>query len=551
MDNTLSRWNDLIHQAIELCGPAEYRRFIHADDLAQVEVGEVAGLYHSMPLLLLTAGMFNVAMAFPDSDLSAMAEGLERLWQSVIDERDTSALSGRDEEEDEAFVDVLEDLRDETDGLLAVFEAYTANDLPTESDVNPLIQQVILLTSSNLAQARRLFGRAGAAILRGAHSWPMWHTEAEMAPASNWLKGLSSLTTYLKVSDLYPLAEITEQRQKFTDQVAEQPGLPEPPDDVSELLEEKLSPEEQRLMDILLCGDEKLTDEQLAVLPPSTPEIIARLITVLTDEEYAFEESPGKGYAPIHATRLLGESGLLETVQPLLQALYNSDVEDVLSGAAMHALEALGPLALPAVLESMQYSTDPDFKLLLAEVLGKIGRGDEHAFRALEAFYHEATWDDDRVMAVADLAELGDPRALPLLHKALNERDITAMGINEVIGAIEELDPDHDPAEIKRLQTKARQRYDSRRVRFDKYGKAFCRDCGGLMHKGPFGEWVHVEPESRPEPPPLRGRSAPPVLQAIPPALDPRFKNVGRNAPCPCGSGKKFKHCHGAGRTIN
>jgi preprotein translocase subunit SecA len=21
---------------------------------------------------------------------------------------------------------------------------------------------------------------------------------------------------------------------------------------------------------------------------------------------------------------------------------------------------------------------------------------------------------------------------------------------------------------------------------------------------------------------------------------------VGRNEPCPCGSGKKFKHCHGA-----
>ncbi|HQL70863.1 MAG TPA: SEC-C metal-binding domain-containing protein, partial [Bacteroidales bacterium] len=24
-------------------------------------------------------------------------------------------------------------------------------------------------------------------------------------------------------------------------------------------------------------------------------------------------------------------------------------------------------------------------------------------------------------------------------------------------------------------------------------------------------------------------------------------KKVGRNDPCPCGSGKKFKHCHGAG----
>ncbi len=27
---------------------------------------------------------------------------------------------------------------------------------------------------------------------------------------------------------------------------------------------------------------------------------------------------------------------------------------------------------------------------------------------------------------------------------------------------------------------------------------------------------------------------------------DPRFKDVGRNDPCPCGSGKKFKKCHGA-----
>ena len=29
------------------------------------------------------------------------------------------------------------------------------------------------------------------------------------------------------------------------------------------------------------------------------------------------------------------------------------------------------------------------------------------------------------------------------------------------------------------------------------------------------------------------------------PEEDPSFKNVGRNDPCPCGSGKKFKNCHG------
>ena len=25
----------------------------------------------------------------------------------------------------------------------------------------------------------------------------------------------------------------------------------------------------------------------------------------------------------------------------------------------------------------------------------------------------------------------------------------------------------------------------------------------------------------------------------------PRCRKVGRNDPCPCGSGKKYKHCHG------
>jgi len=30
------------------------------------------------------------------------------------------------------------------------------------------------------------------------------------------------------------------------------------------------------------------------------------------------------------------------------------------------------------------------------------------------------------------------------------------------------------------------------------------------------------------------------------PVTDERFKDVGRNDPCPCGSGKKFKKCHGS-----
>jgi preprotein translocase subunit SecA len=46
----------------------------------------------------------------------------------------------------------------------------------------------------------------------------------------------------------------------------------------------------------------------------------------------------------------------------------------------------------------------------------------------------------------------------------------------------------------------------------------------------------------------LRGRtsepeSSPPVVAKKPKSPIPK---VGRNDPCPCGSGKKYKRCHGA-----
>jgi uncharacterized protein len=28
-------------------------------------------------------------------------------------------------------------------------------------------------------------------------------------------------------------------------------------------------------------------------------------------------------------------------------------------------------------------------------------------------------------------------------------------------------------------------------------------------------------------------------------AMEEKYANAGRNDPCPCGSGRKFKHCHG------
>jgi len=63
---------------------------------------------------------------------------------------------------------------------------------------------------------------------------------------------------------------------------------------------------------------------------------------------------------------------------------------------------------------------------------------------------------------------------------------------------------------------------------------------------------VRQQPAEAPAAAPAAGRppvAAPP--QATAPAgelTEEQMKNTKRNDPCPCGSGKKFKHCHGAVR---
>jgi preprotein translocase subunit SecA len=43
------------------------------------------------------------------------------------------------------------------------------------------------------------------------------------------------------------------------------------------------------------------------------------------------------------------------------------------------------------------------------------------------------------------------------------------------------------------------------------------------------------------------GRAAPlPPAEPLPSTFVRAERKVGRNEPCPCGSGKKYKHCHGA-----
>jgi preprotein translocase subunit SecA len=57
-------------------------------------------------------------------------------------------------------------------------------------------------------------------------------------------------------------------------------------------------------------------------------------------------------------------------------------------------------------------------------------------------------------------------------------------------------------------------------------------NTGENERSGPIGEYANLTPDER---------------KALPrSALPAGWEATSRNAPCPCGSGDKFKHCHGA-----
>ena len=487
-----------------------------------------ANQYLILPHFMLLAAIHNKTMS--DADFPAITADLKQMWRALIEKRDTTLLSEAHAEEDYYFVNRLKDLEDRIECVVATMQIYAANRYSLDADPNELVKRAVTLANSNPQKALELWGQAGAAALRGARYWPLWHLEDLDMPAQLWASEMIALLDYFKAGDLYPLADVVEERVKFAERMAAY--VPPKEDDDDE--EEALSPEEQRLMDTLLSGEGELTDEQTALFLSFAPEVMKCLKDAILSREYQNTDSVGEGYAPIHAARLLGQSQSLKAVEPLLIAIHRCDVMEILYSEAIHALENLGPIALESVLESIRYSTHADFRAAISGALGKIGKGDERAYQELEKFYQETSWQDDRELAASALGELGNAHALPLLYQALTDRHISRQGIIEVVVAIKDIDPNYDRQKLQRLESKARQHYDQRSVNFDRQGKPRCRNCGELMEKNFLGEWMHVE---KPKPAPL---------------IASPYKNVGRNDPCPCGSGKKYKHCHGSGKmTVN
>ncbi|MCI5157176.1 MAG: DUF1186 domain-containing protein, partial [Candidatus Electrothrix sp. AUS1_2] len=222
-------------------------------------------------------------------------------------------------------------------------------------------------------------------------------------------------------------------------------------------------------------------------------EDIPELITMSTDKKLHWADSESdEVWAPIHAWRALGQLRAVEAVPSLLEQLCLVDEDDDWAGEELpDVLAMIGEAAIPGLKRFLRdQKKSLDVRAVVTEALAKVGTE------------HPETRNTCVAVLETELAQFSknDPELNGFLISAL--LDLRAV---EALATIE---------------------------------AAHQHDCVDLTICGDF-EDVEIDlgvKEKRSKPRPQLWEFKPPVQQT--PA-----KKIGRNEPCPCGSGKKYKKC--------
>lgn len=290
--------------------------------------------------------------------------------------------------------------------------------------------------------------------------------------------------------------------------------------------------EQQKLLDALAQGgrapDLKLIRKCLAQRETLTPGLLQMLAT---DPFKAYDIGPDETdprlYAPVHAGYLLIAYKETKAIPLFVEIFRDPRRADILIEWFMAGLHDYGAPAVDPLADLVEDEDAFTYgRAAATEVLSKIARlypqTREHVAERLLAFLpqpHELSQieDGDEVWTWAGttLAELGVSEALPRMQ-ALFE---AGLADTDVVGDWEDYEGrfQDEPEEADPFNVLDTYRY----LQWRSAQEAQARE---QLQRRTSQEHVRRE---------LGG----PTVRAEP--------KVGRNDPCPCGSGKKYKHCHG------
>jgi len=284
--------------------------------------------------------------------------------------------------------------------------------------------------------------------------------------------------------------------------------------------------------------------QALGILRCTDPEVISSLITYVVDA-FADEDDDQLPNVDKHSAF--------------------DGMEFKLLGNAVQALQRIGPPALPVCMTFMRNSFHRLARFEIAQVLGVAGRGSDEVFEYLREQFESTDVELGKTRWALPLALLHDDRAIPWLAQALeatrNEADENVRELDAIdyLDALDELSaiisltsppPDDSQTTFTHLDVRGYGLIDdaapvdwvppAERVEddddFEEDG--FEKDFEVANDDDLFDDKV-VLPFVTLTP---RAPASLPMATRMEPSS---FPKAGRNDPCPCGSGKKYKHCHG------
>ena len=466
---------------------------------------------------------------------------------------------------------LLRDYGPEADLLQSVFLHYLHDKYDAQADANLLLQEARLeSTRKQRVQALDLAGRAGAAVLRGRTLWEGWVREGE-GEFPHWALVLVTLCEEWSDGGLLPLGTVAAERERAVERAAwmdrkhVRQHLAKVPDEAHA----DDSNDDEQFVDgwIELSNRERRLDQgEIRNLGGLYDRYAGFAVRTLETGRLDSDDMPQAGLMQ-RAAATIGVLGYADkhAISLLIDVVCDNhgNFEDETLDSALWSLEELGTAALAPLFDFIRYSTNDGARTLLLDIFGVVGRGSPEVFEYLSRQFLGLSWEDDKIDYALPLALLHDPRAVPMLCDALSDPAIYDEDAWELLDALEELGvpfsvdratrtvsipeygviedvlPDDwfPRAEVEALDAadlaenvpagNGWERGDDDWIVFDAFGIAHCADCGAIMHRA-NGRWEH------------------PYVDEFPAPQKPvRTETIGRNDPCPCGSGKKYKYCHG------
>lgn len=564
-DNPTTIWQDWLVLADHLLSFDMWENLDKTLKSIQMTFEDMSSLQTSSVIIAYLNSMFLACVKEPEADqaLQTIRDHMVAVQPEIL-KRKVKASARK------AYTSYVKDLAPilATGGELfhAAFTAYTQNDYDPQRDPNLLIREAFQMLDEGVEdKALYAIGQALVIVMRGGSVWNGWHTEGYELGA-RWF---TLVALVQQTFPLIPLGSLAEERLRVDERLATlQADVSEesPEQELADVLklaetmpageEEEVSGEEfMQQWTALISRRDPLTDAEIEAMGDQYEEYVDQAIEILsviaTRQEWSEAEiqnimffAHGLGVLRYHEDATA--ASMLVDILPIV-----SDSPETLDEITW-ALEQMGSVSIQALMETVRYTLDSDKLDIATEMLARVGRGDEEVYRFLVERYQEIHDVEEQLIFINALGLLHDQRVVPLLVKALRDLAPDEENVAAVLDALAEMgapmNVDADAGsvtidgfgEIKDIvpdwwtPESADDVYtDEGDVELEDEDDSI--DLDGLFPDDDDDDKLYIDDDEESPIPPVNAAGFGPV----------HVEHIGRNDPCPCGSGKKYKHCHG------